>query len=115
MNFKDSENIRLKVHLVLETEAGEPLFEERGDTVIPGLFCENALDTAQQALDAFLQLKVISPARGMARRHIRALEAKRPFHRTDIEQYVPMADLPNAEEIAAALDAKFMAALSRGE
>ncbi len=112
MSFKDSGNVRLKVRLTLETEAGDYLLEVDKESILPGLFCENALDTAEQALDSFLNVEVISPARGMVRSHIRGIETKRPFHRTDLAQYLPTEDLPNAGEIAAKLDAKLLAALS---
>jgi hypothetical protein len=113
VHFKDSENLRLRVHVTLETESGERITEVKDDAIIPGLFCENALNTAEQAFDAFFQTKVESPARSLVRAHLRKLEAQRPFYRTDDAQYLPPEIWPDDEQTAAALDAKLMAVLNR--
>lgn len=112
-SIRSSDNLRLRLNVVLETESGEPVAELDDEAFLPGLFCENGLNTAEQAFRAFFESKVISPIRGMVRAQIQKREAEHPFYRLDGANHETPAIWLHDAEIADALDDKLLATLNQ--
>ena len=75
------QDVRLKVHVVLETTAGERIAEIRNEHVVVDSFDEPSLRTAEATLARMLEATVLSPARGLIRAHVNKLLERVSFRR----------------------------------
>src|SRR2546423_35387 len=77
------EDVRLRIHMVLETTDGERIVEVRNEQVFRDSFCEHTLRTAEASLARALETHVLSPARGLIRAHVNKLLDRVTFRRKD--------------------------------
>jgi len=72
----DENDVRLKVHLVLETQTGERIAEIKTDELFRDMFSEHAIRSAERTLTRLLEIEVLSPARGLIRGHVLKLKER---------------------------------------
>ena len=67
-------DVVLKVHVSVETAAGERIAEVRTSQVFSEMFSETMLRSAEAAMVKMLETQVISPCRGLIRAHVGKLQ-----------------------------------------
>ena len=83
----------LKLHVSLETLAGERIAEVKSDQTFQDMFGAHVLGSAEAALLNVLETQVVSPCRALLRMHVNKLREQAGGDRLDHAAHAPALDV----------------------